>query len=58
MGELPDLEAHTSGRTHSAHFFELVDEPEEVAFVLESGMADRLLEAVSNLDALYCPDQD
>jgi len=35
-----------SGRTHSAHFFELVDEPEEVAFVLENGQTDVLLEAV------------
>lgn len=34
------------GHTHSAHFFELADEPEELMFVLDGGDADRLVAAV------------
>ncbi|MCI0511558.1 uncharacterized protein DUF190 [Chromohalobacter marismortui] len=35
-----------NGRTHSAHFFELADQPVELAFVLEKTLADRLIEEV------------
>lgn len=35
-----------SGRTHSAHFFELADEPEELMFVLDVDKADELMRAV------------
>ena len=35
-----------NGRTHSAHFFELADQPVELAFVLEKALAERLIEAV------------
>lgn len=34
------------GHSHSAHFFELADEPEEVSFILENGKTDELLQAV------------
>lgn len=52
-----DIERHTrrvdaesvgaSGHTHSAHFFELADEPEEVMFVLDEDKADELMRAVA-----------
>lgn len=35
-----------SGHTHSSHFFELMDEPEELAFVLDSDKAELLLQTV------------
>lgn len=35
-----------NGHTHSAHFFEATDEPEELMFVLDGGEADTLLRAV------------
>lgn len=35
-----------SGHTHSAHFFELADEPEELMFVLDGEKADELMRAV------------
>ncbi|MGN8158020.1 DUF190 domain-containing protein [Salinisphaera sp. RV14] len=35
-----------SGHTHSAHFFELADEPEELMFVLDGDKADELMRAV------------
>lgn len=35
-----------SGHTHSAHFFEQTDEPQELMFVLDGGAADRLMRAV------------
>lgn len=34
------------GHMHSAHFFELADEPEELMFVLGGADADRLVEAM------------
>lgn len=34
------------GRSHSAHFFELADEPEEVSFILANGKSDALMQAV------------
>ncbi|GAB3671385.1 DUF190 domain-containing protein [Salinisphaera aquimarina] len=34
------------GHCHSAHFFELADEPEELMFVLDGGDADALIRAV------------
>jgi len=34
------------GRSHSAHFFELADEPEEVSFILVNGKTDELMRAV------------
>jgi len=34
------------GRSHSAHFFELADEPEELSFILVNGQADELIRAV------------
>jgi len=37
-----------SGHTHSAHFFELADEPEELMFVLDGGEADALIRAVED----------
>lgn len=36
----------TGGHAHSAHFFELADEPEELMFVLDGGEADGLIRAV------------
>ena len=42
-----EMSAGEDGHRHSAHFFELADRPEEVMFVLEPGMADRLVEAVA-----------
>ncbi|MES1956307.1 DUF190 domain-containing protein [Salinisphaera hydrothermalis] len=38
--------AGASGHTHSAHFFELADEPEELMFVLEGDKAEELMRAV------------
>ena len=35
-----------SGHTHSAHFFEQADEPEELMFVLDGGQADALVRSV------------
>lgn len=35
------------GRSHSAHFFELADEPEEVCFILANGKTDELMQAVN-----------
>lgn len=34
------------GHMHSAHFFELADEPEELMFVLDGDEADKLVSAV------------
>lgn len=34
------------GRAHSAHFFELADEPEEVSFILVDGKTDELMRAI------------
>ena len=34
------------GHVHSAHFFELADQPVEIVFVLETDLADRLIGAV------------
>lgn len=34
------------GQSHSAHFFELADEPEEVSFILVNGQTDELMQAV------------
>ncbi|CAM5788825.1 DUF190 domain-containing protein [Castellaniella caeni] len=34
------------GRAHAAHFFELVDEPEELLFVLGAHRANELLQAL------------
>lgn len=36
-----------NGILHSAHFFELDDQPEELIFILEEDLADRLIEAVA-----------
>lgn len=36
------------GQTHSAHFFELADEPEELMFVLDDDEADLLIHEVEN----------
>lgn len=33
-------------RAHSAHFFELADEPEEVTFILADGKSDTLMQQV------------
>lgn len=38
----------SNGHTHSAHFFELADEPEELMFVLDGGEADSLIRAVED----------
>lgn len=38
----------SNGHTHSAHFFELADEPEELMFVLDGGEADALIRAVED----------
>lgn len=35
-----------NGRSHSAHFFELADEPEEVSFVLENGRSEELMNEI------------
>ncbi len=35
------------GQSHSAHFFELADEPEEVSFILVNGKTDELMQAVN-----------
>lgn len=35
-----------NGHTHSAHFFEQTDEPQELMFVLDGGEADKLMRAV------------
>lgn len=41
--------------SHSAHFFELTDEPEELMFVLDSGKADTLVRAVEEQDMyVFC----
>lgn len=34
------------GQSHSAHFFELADEPEEVSFILPGGQGEQLVRAV------------
>lgn len=36
----------TDKHRHSAHFFELTDEPEELMFIVDDDLADELLEAV------------
>ncbi|TAN10402.1 MAG: hypothetical protein EPN34_10625 [Burkholderiaceae bacterium] len=36
----------TTGHIHSAHFFELADEPEELMLVLDETAADHLIQAV------------
>lgn len=36
----------TTGHVHSAHFFELADEPEELMLVVDEAAADRLVQAV------------
>lgn len=36
------------GHTHSAHFFELADEPEELMFVLDTDNTEKLIRAVEN----------
>jgi PII-like signaling protein len=47
--------AGASGHTHSAHFFELADEPEELMFVLDGGQADALIRAVETAGAhVFC----
>lgn len=38
--------AGNNGHTHSAHFFEQTDEPQELMFVLDGGEADKLMRAV------------
>lgn len=44
-----------SGKLHSAHFFELADQPIEVVTIVTSAEADRLLERVKseNLNLFY-----
>lgn len=43
------------GHSHSAHFFELTDEPEELMFVLDGDKADRLLRAVEEAEPhVFC----
>lgn len=37
-----------NGHTHSAHFFEATDEPEELMFVLDGGEADTLVRSVED----------
>lgn len=37
-----------NGHVHSAHFFELSDEPEELMFVVDGGQADALLRQVED----------
>lgn len=34
------------GHTHSAHFFELTEEPQELMFVLDNDVADKLIQTV------------
>jgi len=44
-----------SGHTHSAHFFEQADRPEELMFVLDGGEADKLIREVENSGAeVFC----
>jgi len=44
-----------SGHTHSAHFFEQADQPEELMFVLDGGEADKLIREVENSAAeVFC----
>ncbi len=38
--------AGSNGQVHSAHFFELADQPIELAYVLDVDLADRLIDAV------------
>lgn len=40
------------GQSHSAHFFELADEPEEVSFILVNGKTDELMQAI-DAEGLY-----
>lgn len=40
--------AGASGHRHSAHFFELTDEPEELMFVLDANAAETLIAAVAD----------
>ncbi len=35
-----------NGHSHSAHFFELADEPEEVSFILLNGKTEEIMQAV------------
>lgn len=45
----------TGGHTHSAHFFEQADEPQELMFVLDGGEADKLMRAVEDTGmAVFC----
>ena len=44
-----------SGHTHSAHFFEQADEPEELMFVVDGGAADKLIRAVEDREIpVFC----
>ena len=51
-----DTEAQgQNGRTHSAHFFELADRPEEVMFVLDDHQCTELIDAVTASELpLFC----
>ena len=45
----------SDGHTHSAHFFEQADEPEELMFVVDGGAADKLIRAVEERDIpVFC----
>lgn len=45
----------SSGHTHSAHFFEQADEPEELMFVLDGGEADALIRSVEDKEIpVFC----
>ncbi|MCX2524972.1 hypothetical protein [Larsenimonas rhizosphaerae] len=51
-----DTEAQgQNGRTHSAHFFELADRPEEVMFVLDDHHCNELIKVVTAAELpLFC----
>jgi len=43
------------GHRHSAHFFELTDEPEELMFIVDGDQADELLAAVQEQNIkIFC----
>jgi len=45
----------SNGHSHSAHFFEQADEPQELMFVVDGGEADKLMRAVEDTEmSVFC----
>lgn len=48
MTKRTDTEGIGAHGHHSAHFFELADQPVEIMFVLDKAEADRLIDSIGN----------